>query len=168
MPDCRVGLVDQQVSTILGTLEIALPAGAVLEPDPGAVEGLGWWWSPRPDVGVFTFSQGEADQRTPAYLLALERSLEDNSVVVLHDEAGNAEGERRLEFLSSRVVPSTFGVDASGHHCSDPGGVVTQRARFRFWQRDELALRVGYRLDEAAAPEWRATFDGILDSARLQ
>ncbi|WP_433274305.1 hypothetical protein ACQPZF_21385 [Actinosynnema sp. CS-041913] len=126
-------LVHRRVPTVLGTLEFALPAGAALEPDPGAVDGVGWWWSPIPGACVFTVSHGDAARRTPASLLTLERGL--GPVEVLVDEP--APGGHLLEFRSG------------GRH-----------ARFRYWARGRFALRAGYRTDEAC-PVLDAVFDSM-------
>jgi hypothetical protein len=173
MPSPHADLVPQRVPTAVGMLEIALPAGAALRPDPGADEGGAWWWSPEP-AAVLTINHGEARLRTPAQLLMLERSLAGVSVEVLRDEPGDADGERSLEFVSRHTATRPFTMDAGGD--ADGGGhghppadtAAGQRARFRFWQHTGSALRVGYRLDEPASARWRATLDEILDSARLQ
>lgn len=153
MAGSHADLVTQQLATVLGTLEIALPPGAVLEPDPGATDGAAWWWTPGSGVGVLSVSHGDAEPRTPDYLLVLERGLEGNEVVVLRDEPGIAEDERQLEYVTTRRYSH---------------GPAVQHMRFRFWQRAGLALRVGYRINEHAEPEWREPFDRIVDEARLR
>lgn len=163
--------VPQQVPTALGTLVLALPAGAALTYDPVVVDGDGWCWSPRAGSAVFTVSSGDAGTRTPEFLLTLERGLANSDVVVLRDEPGTGDGEHRLDYLATRTPARTFAVDAGGGHshpAPDPGGMATHRARYRFWRRGGSALRVGYRLDESVAGELRATLDEILDSARLR
>ncbi len=108
MPDSDLDLVSQRIPTVLGSLEIALPAGAALRTDPGAVEGSAWYWSPQPGAAVLTISDGEAELRTAANLLALERSLDNTTVTVLTDEAGTAHGEHQLAFLSTPTPSRTF------------------------------------------------------------
>src|SRR5688500_16657865 len=118
MPGSHLDLVTQRIPTVLGPLQLALPAGTALPPDPGADEGSECWRSPHPGAATLTISDGEAGLRAPAALLDLERSLANVDVVVLRDEPGAGEGEHELEFLSSST-PS--------HRMS------TQRARFRFF-----------------------------------
>jgi hypothetical protein len=107
MPGSRVQLVGQRITTVLGPLEIALPAGTVLEADPGAVEGSAWYWSPQAGAAVLTISAGAAGMRTAASLLELERSLDNTSVLILRNDAGAAEGEHHLEFLSTATPSRT-------------------------------------------------------------
>lgn len=146
MPQDSGDLAVRRIETALGMLEVDLPRGAALLPDPGVVEGAAWFWSPQPGV-VVTISAGAADLRTPGALLALERSLDGVEVQVRRDEPGDAPGERHLEFRS-----------AVRHSA--------QLARFRFWQRSGSAVRLGYRLDDPTEAGWPATLDRIVDGAR--
>jgi hypothetical protein len=160
MPDSAPAPVSQRLPTILGLLEIALPVGAMLTADPGAVEGSAWYWLPGPGA-VLTISAGAAEARTAAGLLDLERSLDDVGVQVLRDEDGPSAGEHNLVFLSIPAPSRTGG----GHPAPDDGSA--QRGRFRFWRHGNSAVRIGYRLDDAAAGQWRAPLDHIIDTAML-
>ncbi len=168
MPDPDLDLVAQRIPTVLGPLEVALPAGAALRNDPGAAEGSVRYWTPPAGGAVLTVSAGEAEQRTAASLLALEGSLDNTTVTVLRDEAGAATGEHHLEFLARPTAARTFTADGAGHgHAHAGDREPASRARFRFWQHGGSAVRLGYRLDDSAAADWRAVLDRILDSARL-
>ena len=165
MPDFRDALSSQRIETGLGALQIALPTGAVLFADPGAVEGAAWFWLPQPGV-VVTINAGAAKARTAGGLLELERSLDDVVVQVLRDDDGPAAGEHNLEFLS-RPTPSrtVSGSVVTGLPALDDGSA--QRGRFRFWRYGKSAVRIGYRLDETAVTDWRALLDHIVDTAIL-
>jgi len=150
MPDFRDALSSQRIATDLGALEMVLPTGAVLFADPGAIEGTAWYWLPQPGV-VVTINAGAAQSRTAAGLLELERSLDDVILQVLRDDDGPAAGEHNLEFLSGPA----------------PDDGSAQRGRFRFWRHGNVAVRIGYRLDETAEAQWRALLDHIVDTATI-
>lgn len=156
-------MVVQRIETALGTLELDLPGGAVLRPDPGTVEGAAWYWSPQRDT-VVTISTGDAELRTPAALLALEGSLDGVAVQVLRDEPGATAGEHHLMF---RSAPPRVAGGPAGHRAPDSTvHQPAQLARFRFWQRSGAAVRLGYRLDERTGAAWRARLDRLVDGAR--
>ena len=150
-----------RVRTALGTLELLLPEGAALEPDPGVADGELLAWAPQPELGAFSISHGPAAGRRPEDLLALERGFADEVDV---EEA--AEGELRLRVVTLRLPrhrrrrrgraarTATSRRDASG--CGSASG-----------RRASEALRAGYRLDETAPEELRAAFDRMADSLRL-
>ena len=77
-----------RVQTALGTLELLLPEGAALEPDPGVADGELLAWAPQPELGAFSISHGPAEGRRPEDLLTLERGFADEV-----DVEEGAEGE---------------------------------------------------------------------------
>jgi hypothetical protein len=169
MPGPDLDLVSRRLSTDLGLLELALPAGAELSVDPGAAEGNAWYWLPQPGAGVLTISEGPAPTLTAAALLTLERSLENIEVTVLRDEATDAsadDGEKEVTFLTSRIGSRAV-TSARGGLSHPAADTATQRARFRFFERQGSVVRIGYRIEEAAASDWQATLDRVVDSARL-
>jgi hypothetical protein len=168
MPRHDAPLVIQQLPTVLGLLELGLPAGAALTADPGAAQGSAWYWLPQPGLAVLTVTDGDATLLTPGKLLELERSLSDVSVQELRDEPGDSPGERHMEFLSVPEAGRVFVNTPAGHeHPVSNSRAPGQRARFRFWQRGSDVVRVGYRLERSAESVWRPLLDHILDSARL-
>ncbi|NUU17775.1 hypothetical protein HP550_11000 [Cellulomonas humilata] len=168
MPGADPHVVIQQLPTVLGPLELALPEGAALSADPGAVDGAAWYWVPQPGVAVLTVVDGDASLLTPTTLLDLERSLSDTTVEEVRDEPGQSDGERHLEFLSLPRAVRTFTTTVDGHqHPVRDTQLQGQQARFRFWQRGDHVVRLGFRLERAAEAEWRARLDQILDLARL-
>ena len=150
-----------RVRTALGTLELLLPEGAALEPDPGVTDGELLAWAPQPELGAFSISHGPAEGRRPDDLVALERGFADEVEV----EDG-AEGELRLRVatLGSRDIVD----DGAGGRMRTDEPPRRERVRFRFWQAGGEALRAGYRLDETAPEELRAAFDRMADSLRLE
>ena len=149
-----------RVRTALGTLELLLPEGAALEPDPGVADGELLAWAPQPELGAFSISHGPAEGRRPEDLLTLERGFADEV-----DVEEGAEGELRLLVvtLGSRDIVD----DGAGGRAHRDQPARRERVRFRFWQAGEEALRAGYRLDETAPEELRAAFDRMADSLRL-
>jgi hypothetical protein len=161
MPGSDLDLVSRRLSTVLGLLEIALPVGAALSVDPGAVEGRAWFWLPQAGAGVLTISEGPAGILTADALLTMERSLENVEVEVLSVE--NSEDVRFVtRRIGSRAV--TTGRGGLSHPADDR---ATQRARYRFFERQGSAVRIGYRIEEAAAADWQEPLDRVVDSARL-
>jgi len=150
-----------RVRTALGTLELLLPEGAELTPDPGVADGEMVAWAPEPELGGFSISHGPAAGRRAEDLLALERGFADGVEVERDDD----------EELRLRVV-----TEGSRDLVEDASGTLTgteetprrERVRFRFWESGDDAVRAGYRLDEAAPGELRATFERITDSLRLE
>src|SRR5215211_2947536 len=149
-----------RVGTALGTLELLLPDGAMLQPDPGVADGELLAWAPQPELGAFSISHGPAEGRRPDDLLVLERGFADEV-----DVEEGAEGELRLRVvtLGSRDV---VGGSDGRMHADEP--TRRERVRFRFWQAGGQALRAGYRLDETAPEEVLAAFDRMADSLRLE
>ena len=176
-----------RVETVLGTLELLLPEGAELVPDPGVADGEMLAWAPRPELGAFSVSHGPAAGRRAGDLLALEQGFGDE-VEVEDDE----DGELRL-----RVV-TIFFRDGAGHPLTLSGhklvkddagfdvwrdtttlftrvlrGYVDEptryeRLHFRFWESGDDAVRAGYRLDETAPEELPAAFERATGSLRLE
>jgi hypothetical protein len=178
MPHDSGDLVVQRLETSLGTLEVDLPRDAVLRVDPGTVEGSAWFWSPLRGT-VLTISTGAAELRTPGALLGLERSLDGVEVQVLRDEPGPAAGEHDLTFRSGSSEAPAPGDDEVLQPTPAPSEPArrpphsalhrpAQLARFRFWQRSGLAVRLGYRLDESTGSAWQAPLDRLIDHARLR
>jgi len=149
-----------RVQTALGTLELLLPEGAALEPDPGVADGELLAWAPQPELGAFSISHGPAEGRRPEDLLTLERGFADEV-----DVEEGAEGELRLRVLT--LGSDDLVDDGEGGRAHRDQPARRERVRFRFWQAGEKALRAGYRLDETAPEELRAAFDRIADSLRL-
>ena len=146
-----------RVETVLGRLELLMPDGAELAPDPGVADGEMLAWAPQPELGAFSVSHGPVAGRRAEDLLALEQGFGDE-VEVEDDE----EGELRLRVvtLGSRDL-----VEGRGH-VEEP--TRHERLRFRFWEDDGEAVRAGYRLDESAPEELRAAFERMADSLRLE
>lgn len=150
-----------RVPTALGTLELLLPEGAELAPDPGAADGEMLAWAPAPELGGFSVSHGPAAGRRAEDLLALERGFADGVEVERDDDD---------ELLLCVVTAGSRDL------VEDPSGTLTgteetprrERVRFRFWESGDEAVRAGYRLDEAAPGELRDTFERITDSLRLE
>ena len=145
-----------RVKTVLGTLDLLLPDGAELVPDPGVPDGEMLAWAPSPELGAFSVSHGPVAGRGAEDLLALERGFADA-----------VEIERDDDELVLRVV--THGardlVEGRGR-VDEP--TRRERVRFRFWESGGEAVRAGYRLDETAPGDLRATFERMADSLRLE
>ena len=144
------------VETVLGRLELLLPDGAELVPDPGVADGEMLAWAPQPELGAFSVSHGPAAGRRAEDLLALERGFADEV-----DVENGGDGELRLRVVThgSRDL-----VEGRGYVDEPPR---RERLRFRFWEDDGEAVRAGYRLDESAPEELRAAFERMADSLRL-
>jgi hypothetical protein len=149
-----------RVRTALGTLDLLLPEGAALEPDPGVADGELLAWAPRPELGAFSISHGPAAGRRPDDLLALERGFADAVDV---QEAAEGELRLRVVTLGSRDIADA----GSGRRMRTDEPPRREQLRFRFWQAGGEALRAGYRLDETAPEELRVSFERMADSLRL-
>ena len=145
------------VETVLGRLELLLPDGAELVPDPGVADGEMLAWAPQPELGAFSVSHGPAEGRRAGDLLALEQGFGDE-VEVEDDEDG--ELRLRVVTLGSRDL-----VEGRGH-VEEP--TRYEHLHFRFWESGGDAVRAGYRLDETAPDELRAAFERITGSVRLE
>jgi hypothetical protein len=149
-----------RVPTALGTIELRLPDGAALAPDPGVADGAMLVWAPAPELGGFSLSHGPAAGRRAEDLLALERGFAD--AVDVEGDDGD-ELRLRVETRATRDIVE----DPPGRRTSVPEQTRTERVRFRFWESGGEAVRAGYRLDESAPEELRAAFDRVTDSVRL-
>ena len=147
------------METALGTLELLLPEGAELVPDPGVADGEMLAWAPQPELGAFSISHGPAAGRRAEDLLALEQGFADE-VEVEDDE--DDELRLRVVTLGSRDLVE----ERARGHVEEP--TRHERLRFRFWEAGGDAVRAGYRLDEAAPEELRAAFERMADSLRLE
>jgi len=148
------------VPTPLGTIELQLPEGGALAPDPGVADGAMLAWTPAPELGTFSLSYGPAAGRRAEDLLALEHGYAD--AVAVERDGG---GELRLR-VETRGTRDTL-EDPAGQRTGSDERTRRERVRFRFWESGGEAVRVGYRLDEAAPEELRAAFDRATDSVRL-
>jgi hypothetical protein len=150
-----------RVPTPLGTIELRLPEGGALAPDPGVADGEMLVWAPAPEFGGFSVSHGPAAGRRAEDLLALERGFAD-AVDVERDDGD--ELRLRVETRGSRDIVE----DPSGRRTGSAERTRRERVRFRFWESRGEAVRAGYRLDESAPDELRAAFDRVTDSVRLE
>jgi hypothetical protein len=149
-----------RVPTPLGTVELRLPEGGALEPDPGVADGAMLVWAPAPGLGGFSISHGPAAGRRPEDLLALERGLADAVDV---EEDGPEELRLRVETRGTRdAVQGPDGLRTGSSEMAR-----RERVRFRFWESGGEAVRAGYRIDESAPGELREAFDRVTDSVRL-
>ena len=149
-----------RVPTPLGTIELRLPEGAALAPDPGVADGEMLVWAPAPELGGFSVSHGPAAGRRAEDLLALERGYADG--VDVEGDDGD-ELVLRVETRGARDIVE----DPPGHRAASAERTRRERVRFRFWESGGDAVRAGYRLDESAPDELRSAFDGVTDSVRL-
>jgi hypothetical protein len=154
------GATPTRVRTALGTIELLLPEGVALEPDPGVADGELLSWAPAPELGAFSISHGPAAGRRADDLLALERGFADAVEVERDDD----ELRLRVATRGTRDVVE----DPPGTRTGSDERTRHERVRFRFWESDGEAVRAGYRLDETAPDELHATFEAMTDSVRLE
>jgi hypothetical protein len=150
-----------RVPTSLGTIELQLPEGGALVPDPGVADGEMLVWAPVPELGGFSLSHGPAAGRRAEDLLALERGFADAV-----DVEGEDGGELRLRVETRGTRDLVLGADGLLTGSSEE--TRRERVRFRFWESDGQAVRAGYRLDESAPDDLRDAFDRVTDSVRLE
>lgn len=150
-----------RVSTSLGTIELRLPEGAALAPDPGVADGAMLVWTPAPELGAFSVSHGPAAGRRAEDLLGLERGFADEVHVEDEDD-----GELRLRVQTRGSRDLVQGPD--GLRTGSSEETRRERVRFRFWESGGDAVRAGYRLDESAPDDLRDAFDQATDSVRLE
>jgi hypothetical protein len=150
-----------RVPTPLGTIELQLPEGGALAPDPGVADGAMLVWAPAPELGGFSVSHGPAAGRRAEDLLALERGFAD----AVHIE-GQDGGELRLRVETRGTRDIVQGAD--GLRTGSSEETRRERVRFRFWESGGEAVRAGYRLDESAPDDLRDAFDRVTDSVRLE
>ena len=137
-----------RVQTALGTIELLLPEGVALEPDPGVADGELLAWAPAPELGGFSISHGPAAGRRAGDLLALERGFAD--AVEVEDDDGD-ELRLRVETRGERDVVE----DPPGTRTDPEEPTRRERVRFRFWESGGAATRASRgstRSWPAAAP----------------